>query len=183
MSTPTVSALGVGLHDDVPAAVYHADPCEEPSLSSSLACTLHYHSPPMPGCSTAAESESRGPRKHTGDDAGARSCTRYFQTMQTRSSSAPTTTIRPAAAEWRDSVAASGKPRCWRRIPGRARDCRLDSPPCRRGLRQRPFPFEAGCECAQRVTGIWQEGEAWFRLRADLLVLDQPVTRICGTGR
>ena len=41
----TVSALGVGLYDDVPAAVYHADPCEELSLSSSLACTLHYHLP------------------------------------------------------------------------------------------------------------------------------------------
>jgi hypothetical protein len=34
-----------GLHLDVPHDVYHADPCKEPSLSASLACTLLGRSP------------------------------------------------------------------------------------------------------------------------------------------
>lgn len=37
--------LSTGLHFDVPADVYHADPCERPSLSSSLAHTLATQSP------------------------------------------------------------------------------------------------------------------------------------------
>ena len=36
MSAP----LGVGLHYGVPAAVYHACPCESPSLSSGVARTI-----------------------------------------------------------------------------------------------------------------------------------------------
>lgn len=39
MNAP-VKPLGIGLHLNVPHAVYHADPCAEPSLSSSLAKTL-----------------------------------------------------------------------------------------------------------------------------------------------
>lgn len=38
MSAPTF--LDVGLHDNVPAAVYHADPCVTPSLSSGVLRTL-----------------------------------------------------------------------------------------------------------------------------------------------
>jgi hypothetical protein len=37
--------LPVGIHDNIPAAVYHADPCERPSLSSSLAADLLARSP------------------------------------------------------------------------------------------------------------------------------------------
>lgn len=40
-----VAALAPGLHPDVPEAVYHADPCDEPSLSSSIAKVLLDQSP------------------------------------------------------------------------------------------------------------------------------------------
>lgn len=35
-----MTAVGPGLYLDIPAAVYHADPCDEPSLSSSIANLL-----------------------------------------------------------------------------------------------------------------------------------------------
>jgi len=40
-----VIALGEGLHRDVPEAVYHSDPCEQASLSSSIARVLLGRSP------------------------------------------------------------------------------------------------------------------------------------------
>lgn len=40
-----IQPLGIGLHYGVPADVYHNDPCERPSLSSSLAHTLATKSP------------------------------------------------------------------------------------------------------------------------------------------
>jgi hypothetical protein len=37
--------LGPGLHDDIPASVYHYDPCERPSLSSHIASVVVSKSP------------------------------------------------------------------------------------------------------------------------------------------
>lgn len=43
--TTSPAPLGPGLHLDVPAERYHADPCAEPSLSSSIAHTLVIETP------------------------------------------------------------------------------------------------------------------------------------------
>jgi hypothetical protein len=45
LSHQMAEVMGPGLHYDVPAAVYHADPCERPSLSSSIAKVLLDQSP------------------------------------------------------------------------------------------------------------------------------------------
>lgn len=40
-----VARLGIGIHENVPEAVYHSDPCEHPSASSSILKTLIDRSP------------------------------------------------------------------------------------------------------------------------------------------
>lgn len=40
MSTPTAPPMSVGIYEGMAAATYHADPCPEPSLSSSIAKIL-----------------------------------------------------------------------------------------------------------------------------------------------
>lgn len=44
MTLPTTTTLGVGIFD-IPAALYHADPCPQPSLSSSIAKLICLSSP------------------------------------------------------------------------------------------------------------------------------------------
>lgn len=68
-----MTALLPGLHADIPAAMYHADPCETPSLSASIAKTIarksllhaHYEHPALGAGSTVATKEmSAGTMMH-----------------------------------------------------------------------------------------------------------------------
>lgn len=169
--TPT---LGVGLHDDVPAKVYHSDPCESPSLSSSLACTLHYHSP--------AHAWLQHPRLNPNHEASESTSAMTQGTLvhALLSNEADSVVIgqfdsyRTAAArEWRDSVAATGKtPVLEKDTEGAQEIADAIRRHAAAGYDNDPFRLKPGVTARSEVTGIWQEGNAWFRLRADLLVLD-----------
>lgn len=160
--------LGVGLHYKIPAAFYHACPCETPSLSSGLARTIldqsiahAWHEHPKLG---GAKSESTaamttGSVVHSlmaGEDSDLEIGT--YDNYRSK-----------AAQEWRDGVIASGK------TPALERD--LDSArlivaalkeKAALGITNSPFAEHGRSE----VTAVWKEGDAFCRARYDRLVID-----------
>lgn len=168
MNAPT-NPLGVGLHEGVPADVYHADCCPAPSLSSSVLRTMLSKSiehaalehPKLGGASKdSTPSMNLGSIVHwllasgVSDDLVLGAFDNYLS---------------KAARLWRDEVTASGK------TPILERDLN-DARPVADAVRQKaalgitntPFVPHARSE----VSAIWQEGEVFCRARYDQLVID-----------
>lgn len=150
--------LGPGLHFDIPHSVYHADPCEFPSLSSHQAGVgltkswLHVqaNNPRLGGRERSESSDAM--------DSGS------LLHMLVLGSGPEIVTIEAddwrtkAAKEKRDEAKASGKlPILAHKIePAREAAARMRA----------SFPVRlAGCQT--EATGIWQSGETWCRMRAD----------------
>jgi len=156
--------LSVGLHYGVSATYYHADPCETPSLSSTLARTLLDKSPahaaldhPKLGRnkreSTAAM--SKGTLVHAilaGSDEIEVGDFKDFKTK--------------AAQEWRDGVEASGRiavlPPSYEEGMSIAGAVRARAA---QGIGHTPF----GPDAKNEVSAIWQEKGCFCRARFDVL--------------
>lgn len=169
MTTQTRVAPMAGFHEFMPARVYHADPCGEPSLSSTIARTIlskslahaHAEHPRLGGTAkkdpTAAM--DRGSCVHSilagtsGEDVELGD----FPTFLSK-----------ASREWADSVRMKGK------IPALCCDmedavliARNVQTKIARGLTDDNNPFNAG---RPEVTAIWSLNDVWFRARYDRLV-------------
>jgi len=157
-----------GLYYDVPAAVYHADPCPAPSLSSGVLRTILNQS-----IEHAALEHSRigGSKRET---TPAMNLGSVVHSLLAGESSdlvlGDFDSYRSAAArEWRTSIEASGK------TPVLERDIE-DARPIAKAVREKagvgisndPFASHGRSE----VTTIWREGDAWCRARFDRLVID-----------
>lgn len=160
-------ALGVGLHYDIPAAAYHADPCATPSLSSGVARTIlakslahaHAEHPRLGG--TAKKEETAAMNTGTLVHALVAGTTDNeialgnFDTFRSK-----------AAREWAEKMRALGA------IP--ALECDMDAAkPIAAAIRAKAAagitdnPFTAG---RHEVTAVWEKHGAMFRARYDALV-------------
>jgi hypothetical protein len=159
--------LDVGFHYDVPASVYHADPCPEPSLSSGIARTLITQSPAhahlehvrLGGVKTDPTAEMIFGGYVHGLMAGDTS------DFEVGNFDNFTTT---AAKKWRDGIKATGKTPILEHAADRARlvESAIRSKAFR-GLSRNPL--DAG---KHEVTAIWKEENAWLRARYDVLDMD-----------
>jgi hypothetical protein len=162
---PVVPPLGVGLHFDVPAEIYHADPCAEPSLSSSLVREIDERSPlharmlhPKLGgaSSDSTRAMDLGSLIHALLAGESTFEVGNFDDFKTK-----------AAREWRDGVKAGGK------LPILEHTLKSAEPvvasikeKAGEGITNDPFKFGV-----PEVTAIWQDDEAWCRARFDRLVM------------
>jgi len=162
-----MSILQPGLHHGIPAKVYHADPCERPSLSSTIARILLNDSPAHAFC---AHSRLGGASKEQTEAMGLGSLVHSlmddnaekdfeigdFDDYKTKD-----------ARIWRDATAASG------RSPVLTRDL-VDAQPIAEALRNK-LPSTGH---KSEVTAIWKEGDAYCRARYDRLLIDGFTGRI-----
>lgn len=163
-----MSHLGIGLHYDVPAAVYHADPCEFPSLSSSVLRTLLNKSiehaalqhPRLGGRSRGGTpSMGIGSAVHAVLDG-------YSLSLSFGNYSDYRTT---EARQWRAAAIVNG------RVPVLQREFDQEVRPIADALVARaghgcddPFKRDGKNE----VTAIWKEDDVYCRARYDRLVVD-----------
>lgn len=165
---PGVEPLGVGLHDNVPAERYHADPCAAPSLSSGVVRVLVEQTPAhaylehirlggqkkIPTADMILGSFVHGLRANDLSEFEVG----LYDNYQTK-----------AAQGWRDITFASGKTPILEKTVDRAHKIA-------QALRDKAAvgitnsPFEMG---KSEVTAIWQEEGFWFRARYDRLILDE----------
>lgn len=157
-----MNPLSPGLHYGIPASVYHSDPAEQPSLSSTIARVLLNDSPAH---AYAAHSRLGGNKKESTEAMGLGSMVhslmddggeKDYEIGDFDSYKGG------AARDWRDSVIASGK------RPVLTRDL-VDANPVADALR-REIPAPVGHK--SEVTAIWKEGDAYCRARFDRLVID-----------
>jgi len=164
----TTNTIGVGLHYDIPAATYHADPCPEPSLSSGLARVILARSiehaamehPRIGGIKReSTPAMGLGSIVH-GELAGEQSDYVLGNWDNYRSKD---------AQAWRDGVVATGK------TPVLERDVEAARPvvtairtKAGAGISNDPFDARGNNE----VTAIWKEGEVYCRARYDRLLVD-----------
>lgn len=165
MSTPTHS-LGPGLHYNIPAPVYHADPCARPSLSSGIARTILAKSlahakaehPRLGGSEKKSATESMDTGSIVHALVGGRSSdeldVRDYPTFRSK-----------AAQEWEAASRAAGK------TPVLA--CDLDpalgivsalQSKAAVGLTDNPFT------APREVTAVWHDDGALYRARFDALI-------------
>jgi hypothetical protein len=166
------SHLPVGIHDNIPAAVYHADPCERPSLSSSVARVLVEQTPLH---AWLAHPKLGGKRTQSTDgmDFGAiiHAMLSGLESEMHGFALSPYDDYRSKDARaWRDAVTAEG------RTP--VKQAALDAAgvvagELRNAINKRGDslnPFEHG---RPEVTAIWEEsGGVLCRARYDRLVCD-----------
>jgi len=156
--------LGVGLHYGVSATAYHADPCETPSLSSTLARTLLDKSP----AHAALEHPKLGANKR--ESTAAMSKGTLVHAILAGSDEIEVGNFKDFrkddAQEWRDAVEASGRiavlPPAYEegmRIAGAVRARAAI------GIDHTPF----GTEAKNEVTAIWKEKGCFCRARFDVL--------------
>jgi hypothetical protein len=164
--TPHAPPLGRGLHHNIPATVYHADPAPCPSLSSTIARTIlakslaHAHSEhPRLG----------GTRKHIPTAAMDRgSLVHALLSNSTEHSFAVeefATFRSKAAQEWAASVRAAGK------IPALADDIE-SAKRIAQAVRAKAalgLTIDPLAERHHEVTAIWSSEGAYYRARYDLL--------------
>lgn len=166
MSAP--ATYGAGLHDGIPAAIYHADPCPQPSLSSGVLRTILEKSiehGALEHRRLGGQSRESTPSMNLGSIVHALLAGESsdlvlgdFDSFRTK-----------AAQDWRRSVEAVGK------IPVLERDVEAARPVVEAvrekagiGIDNKPFAAHGRSE----VSAIWQDGETWCRARYDRLVID-----------
>lgn len=167
-NAPTVfPSLGVGLHYNVPASVYHSDPAETPSLSSGVARTMAEQSPAhaflehvrLGGHKIEPTAEMiLGGYVHgllAGDTSDY--AVGNFDNYTTK-----------AAREWRDATTESGKVPILEKTVDRAHLIEK-ALRAKAALGLTTDPFTTG---KPEVTAIWQDEGFWFRARYDRLILD-----------
>lgn len=154
---PKNSKLGVGLHYGIPAAVYHADPCLKPSLSSSIAQILITQSPRHAWFNHPRLNKKYAPQEKEKFDLGSAAHAYILEGAQGAIEVIDAENYRGKdAQEQRDSARESGK------IPILAHQMSA--------LKKMVDEFfEAVERCADlrgifqrgkpEVTGVWQEGE------------------------
>jgi len=170
MSTQTpIQHLGVGLHYDITAATYHADPCPTPSLSSGAARTLLAKSAAhvqIENTRLGGKSRESTAAMETGSLVHAILATTADDEIEVGTFTDYRTN---AAKEWRDGARAAGK------IPVLAADWEA-AVDCAQVVRKRAAegltssPFD-GCG-RHEVTAVWQEGDTYCRARYDVLHVD-----------
>jgi hypothetical protein len=167
MSTSTI--LDAGIHYNVPASVYHSDPCLTPSLSSGAARTILEKS-----LAAAHREHARlgGKRKATTEAMSTGSIVHSLLADNPQDFEVGVfDNFRSKAAQsWRDLVIAAGK--------NAVLECDLDEARkiaasvranvCNGGITNDPFAAHGKSE----VTVIWKEGEAYCRALLDRLVID-----------
>lgn len=161
--------LPVGIHYGIPAAVYHADPCETPSLSSGLARTIlsqslaaaHREHPKLGGKKKAAtEAMNTGSIVHSLlADSPADFEVGNFDSYRSG-----------AAQLWRDSVLKGGKNAVLEKDLDTAKKIEksIRANVCNGGITNDPFSAHGRSE----VAIIWKEGETYCRALPDRLVID-----------
>jgi hypothetical protein len=165
MSTATV--LGAGLHYGISSAVYHADPTEQPSLSSGVARTLIEKTP----AHAYLDHIRLGGRKRepTADQLLGLHVHGIIAGDVSEFSIGNFDDYRSKAAQtWRDDTKGVGLFPVLEKKANQAHEIAA-------ALKEKAAigitnnPFVAG---QPEVTGIWQEDGFWFRARYDRLVLD-----------
>lgn len=166
MSAPAF--LEVGLHDNVPAAVYHADCCPSPSLSSGVLRTLLGKSiehAALEHAKLGGASKEQTPAMGLGSIVHALLAGESSDLVVGTYDNYKTA----AARDWRDSIEASGK------TPVLERDLD-DARPIVKAVQDKA---SLGCDNdpfvdfgRSEVTAIWKEGDAYCRARYDRLVVD-----------
>jgi hypothetical protein len=170
MSNETTQTLSVGLHYGVPASVYHADPCETPSLSSGALRVLLSKSPAhaaMEHPRLGGIKRESSPAMDTGSLVHA-----ILSGSQDEISVGSFADYKTKAAQtWREETRETGK------IPVLAEAYEAAQKVadhvrrrCALGTTQSPFSSPSA---RHEVTGIWKDGDAFCRARYDLLEIDQ----------
>ena len=168
MTTNTLR-LDVGLHYDVPADVYHSDPCPTPSLSSGAARTILAKSPAhvqIENVRLGGKSRESTAAMDTGSLIHA-----VLADDQTTIRVGDFDDYRTKAAQtWRDEMREAGYIPVL--SPAYAEALTVAEHVRKRAAKgvsvRSPFSVEARHE----VTCIWQEGETYCRARFDVLVTD-----------
>lgn len=166
MSAPTT--LGVGLHYNIPASVYHADPCETPSLSSSIAQTLLEQSP--------AHAALKHPRISPGTKLDPSKRMRFGSSVHAVLSGDESEIVvgefkdfkKDEARDWKALVIASGRvPMLRHEMDSQTGTVNALISKAGNGCDNKPFVSHGQSE----VTVIWKEGEIYCRARFDRLVI------------
>lgn len=166
----TQSFLDAGIHYNVPASVYHSDPCLTPSLSSGAARTILEKS-----LAAAHREHARlgGKRKATTEAMSTGSIVHSLlaDNPQDFEVGVFDNFRSNAAKSWSDLVIAAGR--------NAVLECDLDEARkiaasvranvCNGGITNDPFAPHGKSE----VTVIWKEGDAYCRARIDRLIVDE----------
>jgi len=161
--------LDVGVHYDIPAHVYHADPCPIPSLSSGIARTIN------------AESLAEAYRRHVrfggmkkprtaAMDAGALVHSLIAERPDDFEVGNYDNYQSNAAKAWRDNVIASGRNAALEKHLDNARRivASLKKNVCNGGITNDPFAAHGKSE----VTIIWKERDAYCRCLPDRMLIE-----------
>ena len=160
--------LQAGLHYDIPADVYHADPCPTPSLSSGMARTL---------LSKSAAHMKLESRRLGGEGREATAAMDTGSLIHAMLAGDPSqfavgeydNFLSKAAKEWRDTIRADGKIPVLAHAHAEATELVTNiRARCAEGLTHSPFD---GCS-RHEVTAIWREADAFCRARYDVLSVD-----------
>lgn len=169
MSNETQTTLGVGLHYGVPAAVYHADPCPAPSISSGIAQIILESSP--------AHAALDHPRITPGPRSATNKPMRFGSLVHAYVSGEESEIVigeysdfrKNEAKEWRDGVADSGRvPILRHEFYSQRGTISAIMEKSGNGCDNKPFASRGQSE----VTAIWKEGDVFCRARFDRLVID-----------
>jgi hypothetical protein len=161
--------IGVGIHEGIPAARYHADPCEKPSLSSSLARVLINDSPrhawaqhprlnPEKIARERTDSMDLGTLVHAilaGDKGGIE--VGMFDDYRSK-----------ASRDWRDGVRATGATPVLEKHLHAAQPI-ADAIKASVGNGCDNGPFREGVRAMSEAVAVWKEGDEYCRALIDRL--------------
>lgn len=157
--------LGVGLHEGIPAEVYHADPCAKPSLSASIAQILITQSPRHAWCQHPRLNKNLVQRQSDKFDLGSAAHSYILEGAKDSLEVIDAESYRTKEAQaLRDAARESGKipvlPHQMADIKNMATEFfdAVERCPDLRGI------FKRG---KAEVTGVWKEGKNWMRFRTD----------------
>lgn len=160
-----MSALRPGLHRGIDAETYHADPCPEPSLSSSIARVLleqsaahAFHAHPRLG--GAADDASNAADLGTVCHTLALGRGRHIEIIDADDWRTK------AAKEARDAARAAGRTPVLARVMDEAEGAVRSA---RRLLAELEGATEAVESVSTEVVAIWREGSSWCRAMVDIL--------------
>jgi hypothetical protein len=169
----THTPLSVGLHEGIPAHIYHADPAPMPSLSSSLArvlindsprhaCSQHPRLNPDKVARESTDSMDLGTLVHAilaGDRGGIE--VGLFDDYRSK-----------AARDWRDGVRATGATPVLEKHLHAANPI-ADAVKASIGKGCDNGPFREGVRAMSEAVAIWQEGDEYCRALVDRLTFGE----------